>query len=75
MIMAISLDLFASRLDHACKDMEDGMMALRRAFEAEIAVLGAAVKGLDPHEQLATRAIFDARLADMERRLGEALSA
>ena len=71
--MAISLDLFASRLDHVCSDMEEGMLALKERFDAEIAALDAATEGAEPYEHLAFKAIGGARLADMERRIGQAL--
>lgn len=72
--MAISLDLFASRLEHACQDMEDAMRVVSQEFIGEVRVLATAAGGAEPHEQLAFKAILEARLAELERRIAEALS-
>lgn len=73
--MAISLDLFASRLDHACEELEEGVASLKRDFDTEVQALGAALEGNDAVVHLAAKAIFTARLNEMERRLGQVLSA
>ena len=49
------------------------MLALKERFDAEIAALDAATEGAEPYEHLAFKAIGGARLADMERRIGQAL--